>query len=187
MFDWQCRRQVGQGLALICKGLQPAKGDQAGESEWGTARAGSSARTQERGNKRAYAKDVRDGRTSVVDLRSCLVYCLGSELQEVATSCSSFQGTTPGKSEDRQEWRISFARKSMIICGLSLDTDGEWWESQLRPELQVMIEKHRGLFNRISVRLDPLEEEEDAETGAKGDGGGSGSEDESDDDGVDLM
>lgn len=49
---------------------------------------------------------------------------------------------------------LSFARKSMIICSLSLDKDVVWRKFQLRPELQVMIKKHRSVFERVVGGLD---------------------------------
>lgn len=44
---------------------------------------------------------------------------------------------------------LNFARKAMIRCGLSQDTDGVWRESQLKPELQTLIEKYRDLFDSV--------------------------------------
>ena len=41
---------------------------------------------------------------------------------------------------------LSYARKSMIICGMALNTNGKWEESQLRPELQQIINKYRHFF-----------------------------------------
>lgn len=38
---------------------------------------------------------------------------------------------------------LNFARKSMIRCGLSLNEDGVWKESQLKPALQKLINAHR--------------------------------------------
>lgn len=57
---------------------------------------------------------------------------------------------------------LTYARKSMIICGLSLDTDGVWRESQLRPELQDMISRNRELFDRVVAGLDPESSDEEA-------------------------
>lgn len=34
---------------------------------------------------------------------------------------------------------ISYAWKSMLICGLALNTNGCWEERQLKPELQTII------------------------------------------------
>uniref|UniRef100_M4BIT1 Uncharacterized protein n=1 Tax=Hyaloperonospora arabidopsidis (strain Emoy2) TaxID=559515 RepID=M4BIT1_HYAAE len=34
----------------------------------------------------------------------------------------------------------------MIRCGLGLDLDGEWQESQLFPELQMIINNHRHIL-----------------------------------------
>jgi hypothetical protein len=41
---------------------------------------------------------------------------------------------------------MSYARKSMIRCGLSLDNFGIWHEEQLFLRLQALIEKHRNHF-----------------------------------------
>jgi hypothetical protein len=37
---------------------------------------------------------------------------------------------------------MTYARKSMIRCGLSLDLDGVWKTEQLFPELQQIIVEH---------------------------------------------
>lgn len=42
---------------------------------------------------------------------------------------------------------ISYARKAMIITGMALNSNGIWEPSQLRPELQVIISKHRSVFD----------------------------------------
>ncbi|KAL3695584.1 hypothetical protein R1sor_009660 [Riccia sorocarpa] len=41
---------------------------------------------------------------------------------------------------------ISYARKAMIRCGLSLNINGRWEECQLQPELQNIIHKYRDQF-----------------------------------------
>lgn len=41
---------------------------------------------------------------------------------------------------------ISFARKAMIRCGLSLDITGEWHVKQLSVELQQIVEKYKNHF-----------------------------------------
>lgn len=41
---------------------------------------------------------------------------------------------------------ITYARKAMILCGLSLNVNGHWEEGQLKPELQNIINKHRADF-----------------------------------------
>lgn len=50
---------------------------------------------------------------------------------------------------------MNYARKSMILCGLSADTDSVWRETQLRPELQHLIKKHQLAFDRIVSGLPP--------------------------------
>ena len=46
---------------------------------------------------------------------------------------------------------ISYARKAMIRCGLSLDVSGKWHVGQLSPELQGIIAKHRLHFDGLPV------------------------------------
>uniref|UniRef100_M4BHT5 Uncharacterized protein n=1 Tax=Hyaloperonospora arabidopsidis (strain Emoy2) TaxID=559515 RepID=M4BHT5_HYAAE len=46
---------------------------------------------------------------------------------------------------------VSHARKAMIRCGLGLDPDDEWQESQLFPELQMIINNHRAHFDGTPV------------------------------------
>jgi hypothetical protein len=41
---------------------------------------------------------------------------------------------------------ISYARKAMIRCGLSLDVTGQWHTGQLSSELQTIIKKNRKFF-----------------------------------------
>ena len=42
---------------------------------------------------------------------------------------------------------VSYTRKAMIRCGLGLDLDGEWQESQFFPELQIKINNHQAHFD----------------------------------------
>lgn len=42
---------------------------------------------------------------------------------------------------------ITYARKSMILTGMALNTNGLWEEKQLTPELQRIIQKHRDHFD----------------------------------------
>ena len=46
---------------------------------------------------------------------------------------------------------VSYARKAMIRYGLGLDLDGEWQDSQLFPELQMIIKNHRAHFDGTPV------------------------------------
>ena len=55
---------------------------------------------------------------------------------------------------------VSYARKAMIRCGLGLDLDGEWQESQLLPELQMIISDHRAHFDETPVPEEAEEVEE---------------------------
>jgi hypothetical protein len=58
--------------------------------------------------------------------------------------------------EQRDQTRLTYARKAMIRCGLSLDIIGEWHEKQLNQDLQIVIEKHRQHFEGLAVPdLDP--------------------------------
>lgn len=41
---------------------------------------------------------------------------------------------------------LSYNRKAMIICGMSLNANGKWEEGQLKPELQQIIKKYRHLL-----------------------------------------
>lgn len=41
---------------------------------------------------------------------------------------------------------MSYARKSMIRCGMALDVDGSWNVTQLFPHLQELVAKHREYF-----------------------------------------
>jgi len=47
----------------------------------------------------------------------------------------------------RDENGISYARKAMIMCGLALNTNGNWEIEQLTPALQTIIRKHRHHFD----------------------------------------
>jgi hypothetical protein len=42
---------------------------------------------------------------------------------------------------------ISYARKAMIRCGLSLDVTGQWHTGQLSSELQTIIKRHCKFFD----------------------------------------
>ena len=46
---------------------------------------------------------------------------------------------------------VSYARKAMIRCGLGLNPDGGWQESQLFPELQMAINNHQAHFDGTPV------------------------------------
>ena len=46
----------------------------------------------------------------------------------------------------RDENGLTYARKAMIMCGMALNTNGKWEETQLKPELQHIINKHHDLF-----------------------------------------
>ena len=52
---------------------------------------------------------------------------------------------------------ISYARKAMIRCGLSLDVSGRWHEKQLSPQLQQIIYKYRRHFEDVPVPISGAE------------------------------
>lgn len=65
---------------------------------------------------------------------------------------------------------FSFARKSMMMCGLSLGPDGVWRVEQLRPELRALVAKYRSLFDRVTAGLELQEEGSVAVSGDEDDG-----------------
>lgn len=50
---------------------------------------------------------------------------------------------------------MSYARKSLIRCGLALGVDGTWTITQLFPQLQDIIAKHRPYFDELVVPILP--------------------------------
>jgi hypothetical protein len=50
--------------------------------------------------------------------------------------------TVQDVNEEHDAYGMTYARKSMIRCGLSLDLDGVWKTEQLFPELQQIIVEH---------------------------------------------
>ncbi|CAK9855847.1 unnamed protein product [Sphagnum jensenii] len=62
--------------------------------------------------------------------------------------------------EQHDQTGLTYARKAMIRCGLSLDITGEWHEKQLNRDLQIIIEKHRQHFEGLVVPdLDPHDDD----------------------------
>jgi len=62
--------------------------------------------------------------------------------------------------EQRDQTGLTYARKAMIRCGLSLDIIGEWHEKQFNRDLQIVIEKHRQHFKGLAVPdLDPHDDD----------------------------
>jgi hypothetical protein len=53
--------------------------------------------------------------------------------------------------EQRDQIGLTYARKAMIRCGLSLDIIGEWHEKQLNRDLQIVIENHHQHFEGLVV------------------------------------
>jgi DDE superfamily endonuclease len=47
----------------------------------------------------------------------------------------------------RDSQGLTYARKAMIRCGLSLDVTGQWHIEQLNPDLQNIIKNHRNHFD----------------------------------------
>jgi hypothetical protein len=62
--------------------------------------------------------------------------------------------------EEHDAYGMTYARKSMIRCGLSLDLDGVWKTEQLFPELQQIIVEHRNHFDGEPFPQVLLREEE---------------------------
>jgi hypothetical protein len=62
--------------------------------------------------------------------------------------------------EEHDAYGMTYARKSMIRCGLSLDLDGVWKTEQLFPELQQIIVEHRNHFDGEPVPQVFFREEE---------------------------
>lgn len=54
--------------------------------------------------------------------------------------------------EMRDRNGLTYARKSMIQCGLALNTNGRWEVSQLRSELQAIIRKYLNHFDGEEVK-----------------------------------
>jgi hypothetical protein len=46
---------------------------------------------------------------------------------------------------------MSYARKSIIRCGLALGTDGTWSINQLFSQLQQIVAKHQQYFEGLEV------------------------------------
>lgn len=56
---------------------------------------------------------------------------------------------------------ISYARKAMVMTGMSLGYDGVWSESQLTQDLQVIVAKHRNHFEGEPVSAEDVKTESD--------------------------
>ncbi len=62
--------------------------------------------------------------------------------------------------EQCDQTSLTYARKAMNRCGLSLDITGEWHEKQLNRDLQIIIEKHHQHFEGLAVSdLDPHDDD----------------------------
>jgi len=48
---------------------------------------------------------------------------------------------------------VSFARKAMVMTGMSLNYNGQWEEKQLTQELQAIIANYRGHFEAAANAL----------------------------------
>jgi hypothetical protein len=46
---------------------------------------------------------------------------------------------------------MSYARRSMIRCGLALGRDGTWNVNKLFPQLQQIVAKHQQYFEGLEV------------------------------------
>lgn len=59
---------------------------------------------------------------------------------------------------------VQYARKAMIMTGMSLNLNGRWEESQLTDELQAIIAKHRNHFEGEPVDVDSADVETESDT-----------------------
>lgn len=53
----------------------------------------------------------------------------------------------------RDSYGLSFARNAMIMTGTALNTNGPWEVSQLTPQLQQIVSKHRDYFGGTQCKL----------------------------------
>ena len=58
---------------------------------------------------------------------------------------------------------ITYARKAMIRCGMSLNLNGKWEEDQLSNELQEIVAKYRNHFDGEPVHECDVVTERDSE------------------------
>lgn len=59
---------------------------------------------------------------------------------------------------------VQYARKAMMMCGMSLNLNGLWEESQLTEDLQAIVAKHRNHFDGEPVIVDDaVESDSDVE------------------------
>jgi len=56
--------------------------------------------------------------------------------------------------EQHNQTGLTYARKAMIHCGLTLDIIREWHEKQLNCDLQIVIEKHRLAIPDLNLHVD---------------------------------
>jgi hypothetical protein len=59
----------------------------------------------------------------------------------------------------------TYARKSMIRCGLSLDLNGVWCVNQLFPELQRIVKEYPSHFDGTYCNDEDPGESEDTDAG----------------------
>lgn len=62
--------------------------------------------------------------------------------------------------EEQDAYGMTYARKFMIWCGLSLDQDGVWKTEQLFPKLQQIIVEHQNHFEGEPMPQVLLQEED---------------------------
>ena len=65
--------------------------------------------------------------------------------------------------KERTSDGITYARKAMIRCGMSLSLNGKWEEDQLSSELQAIVAKYRNHFNGEPVHECDIQTESEAE------------------------
>ncbi|KAL0244865.1 hypothetical protein GEMRC1_008947 [Eukaryota sp. GEM-RC1] len=62
--------------------------------------------------------------------------------------------------EQHDDDGLTYPRKAMILCGLALNTTGRWEESQLKPNLQLIIDKYKTNFLGLKPDTWPISDEE---------------------------
>lgn len=71
-----------------------------------------------------------------------------TECGRLANLCKSFFLLLAASAVDyvnrnRDTDGLAYERKSKIMCGIALSTNGKWEERQLKPELQNIIKNHQ--------------------------------------------
>lgn len=53
--------------------------------------------------------------------------------------------------QQRDKEGLSYSRKAIVITRMALNTNGNWEVSQLRPQLQAIVHKHRNIYENTAV------------------------------------